>query len=102
MDKKKRKEKRLINSLRRDVTGKAIRSDGVVSLFNGISTFAGYLISKTSFINHSKGDNIFCASLKAINQKVSFINVLEFKLAYDDAAVHYVSHYATGTLLITK
>ena len=77
---------------------------GLVS-FNGISTFAGYLMPKTfSKKNRSgttspiggriKGVHAFP---KGISPKVNVIERLEFELAYYDSGVRRFNHYTTRT-----
>ena len=78
---------------------------GLVSLFNGISTFFSLFNAKTIpiegqswyYLTHSwenKGVHTFP---KGICPKVNVIAWLEFKLAYYDSAVHRFNHYTTRT-----
>ena len=70
----------------------------LVSLFNGISTFVGYLMpmpfSKNYFTN-SWADKEVHTFPKGICPKVNVIARLEFELAYYDSANHRFNHEAT-------
>ena len=77
----------------------------MVSLFNGISTFVGYLMPKPfseknirgTFLTHRweyKGVHTFP---KGICPKVNVIARLGFELAYYDSVSHLLNHYATRT-----
>ena len=74
---------------------------GLSSLFNGMSTFLGYLMPKPSLykdscytINQYLGVGIF---VKCISPKVNIIAEQEFELGYCDVAVQHISHYSTRT-----
>ena len=58
----------------------------MVSLFNGISTFVGYLKGAHTFPN-------------GICPKVNVIDRLEFELAYGNVTVQHVNHYTKGDSL---
>ena len=70
-------------------------------VFNGISTFVGYLIpkpfSKPFYLTHSWEDKGVHNFPKGICPKVNVIARLEYELAYYDSAVHHFNHYATRT-----
>ena len=78
---------------------------GLVSLFNGISTFVGYLMPKPFFkknssgtyLTHSWEDKGVHGLHKGICLKVNVITRLEYELAYYDSAVHRFNHYTTKT-----
>ena len=74
-------------------------------MFNGLSTFVGYLMPKPSFQKDSnnailtrswedKGVHTFP---KGICLKVNVIARLEFELAYNDSALQCFNHYTTRT-----
>ena len=67
---------------------------GLVSLFNGISTFVGYLMPNLFYENSwvDKGVHTFP---KGICPKGNIIARLEYELAYYDSAVHRFNHYTT-------
>ena len=73
----------------------------VVSLFNGISTLAGYLMPKPEeqwyYLTHSWEDKGVHTFPKDICPKVNVIARLEYELAYYDSAVHRFNHYTTRT-----
>ena len=76
----------------------------LVSPFNGMSTFMGYLILKPSLSKNSisiiqliVGDKSVLTFLKNICPKVQIIARLLIELAYRDVAVKHVSHHTTGT-----
>ena len=79
---------------------------GLVSLFNGISTFVGYLIPKAIlleeqywyYLTHSWEDKGVHTFSKGIWPKVNVIARLEYELAYYNSAVHRFNHYTTRTL----
>ena len=58
---------------------------GLVSLFNGISTFVGYLMPKPFFSKNSRG-TIYTFP-KCICLKVNEIARLQYELAYYDSTV---------------
>ena len=65
----------------------------LVSLFNGISTFVGYLTPNPSFQKNSNGT-------RRIWGFIPFPRVfvrLEFELTYYDSTVHHFNHYTTRT-----
>ena len=71
-----------------------------VSLFNGIPTFVGYLMPDISgkglqwyFLTHNWENKAAHNFPKKINPKVNITKRLEFKFAYNDVIVQYVSHY---------
>ena len=79
---------------------------GLVSLFNGISAFMGYVMPKPYFYKNSNGtiqpidcdgDKRVHTFPKNISPNVSVMVRLEFELAYNNVTVQHVSHYATGT-----
>ena len=78
---------------------------GLVSSFNGISTFMGYLMSKPSFSKNSsdaiypiaKWDERVHTFLREISSEVNVITWLEFKLIYYDVTVQYISHCTMRT-----
>ena len=80
---------------------------GLVSLFNGISTFMGYLqlfyftISEEKqqwyFLTHSWKDKGFHNIPKGIRPKVNIIAQLEFELAYYDVTMQHISYYKIET-----
>ena len=69
---------------------------GLVSLFNGISTFVGYLMPKPfskknssgTILTHSWEDKGVHTFPKGICPKVNIIARLEYELAYYDSEVH--------------
>ena len=73
----------------------------LVSLFNGISTFLGYLMpnqsSKKNYLTHRWEDKGVHTFPKGICLKVNIIVWLEFELAYYDSAVQHFNHYTTKT-----
>ena len=76
----------------------------LVSLFNGISTFVGYLMSKPFleeqkwyYLTHSWEDKRVHTFLKGLCPKVNVIARLGYELAYYDSAVHRFNHYTTRT-----
>ena len=80
---------------------------GLVSLFNGISTFVGYLMPNLFSKKNSSGTIQPIAGKekgvhtfpKGICPKVNVIARLEYELAYYDSAVHHFNHYTTRTTL---
>ena len=78
---------------------------GLVSLFNGISTFVGYfnaeaiLLEEQSwyYLTHSWEDKGVHTFPKGICPKVNVIAWLEYELAYYDSVVHRFNHYTTRT-----
>ena len=72
----------------------------LVSLFNGISTFVGYLMPKGHswyYLTHSWEHKRVHTFPKSISLKVGIIVWLEFELAhYDITAQQVSSHYAWG------
>ena len=74
---------------------------GLVSFFNGISTFVGYSMPKPSLeknisdvsVTYSWEDLTFLTFPKGICPKVNVIARLEFELAYYDSAVQRFNHY---------
>ena len=78
---------------------------GLVSLFNGISTFVGYFNADPFFLKNdsdaiqlivggNKGVHTFS---KSICRKVNEIAQLEFELAYSEASDLYFNNYAMRT-----
>ena len=75
-------------------------------LFNGISTFVGYLNAKAIlieeqqwyYLTHSWEDKGIHTFPKVICPKVNIIGWPEFELTYYDSAVQHVNHYTTKTL----
>ena len=55
--------------------------NGLLSLFNGISTFVGYLMPKSSYLT-DRGDKRVHIFPKSIYPKVDVIARLEFELVY--------------------
>ena len=77
---------------------------GLVSSFNGISTFVGYLMLKPSLkknrshVTWPTAREIRGHSFpKCISLKVNMIVRLEFELAYFEAVVQHFSHWTGGT-----
>ena len=76
-----------------------------VSLLNGISTFVGYLMPKSSsqlwyYLTYSwRNKGGFISFPRSMSLKLSVIMWLEFELTYYDVAVQHFSHYAMGTTL---
>ena len=78
---------------------------GLVSLFNGISTYVGYLMPKLfsqknrngTIKNHSWEDKGVHTFPKGICPKVNVILRLEYELANYDSTVHHFNHYTTRT-----
>ena len=81
---------------------------GLVSLFNSISTFVGYLMPKFILVEeqawynltHSRGwvgKEVHTFS-KSISHKVNVVVQLEFEPSYHDVTVHHITHHATGIL----
>ena len=78
---------------------------GLVSLFNGISTFLGYFNAKAIlleeqqwyYLTHSWEDKGVYIFPKGICLKVNVIAQLEYELAYYNSAVHRFNHYTTRT-----
>ena len=75
---------------------------GLVSLFNSISTFVGYLMHKAILLDeqwyyftHSWEDKGVHSFPKGICPKVNVIARLELELAYYDSAVRRFNHYTT-------
>ena len=69
-----------------------------LSLFNGISTFVGYLMPKPFSEKNSSGEDKEVHTFpKGICPKVNVIARLEFELAYYDSEVHRFNHYSTRT-----
>ena len=76
-------------------------------MFNGTSTFMGYLMPMPSlekngkyYKTHSCGggtDEEVHTFLKGISSKMNVIERLKFEHAYHDLAVQHFSHYATET-----
>ena len=74
----------------------------MVSLFNGKSSFVGYLMQKPSLkknisgtiytIDEEKKGEDFRFP-KGINPKENVIEWLEFEVGFYDVAVQYISHY---------
>ena len=79
----------------------------LVSLFNGISTFVGYLKQKPKFdedqfsLTYSWEDKEVYTLLKSIYPKLNVIAQQEFELAHYAVVVQHVSHYTTGTSSFT-
>ena len=76
---------------------------GLVSLFEGISIFVGYLILRAilvgqlgHYLTHTVGDKGVCMFLKGISPKVNIKAQLEFELTYNDDFVQHVNHYTIG------
>ena len=77
----------------------------LVSLFDDISTFVGYLIAKSIlqeaqqwyYLTHSWEDKGVHTFPHGIRPKVNVIARLEFDLAYYDSAVHCFNYYITRT-----
>ena len=81
---------------------------GLISLFNGISTFMGHLMPKPSLQKNNsetispiskrihKGGEVHIFP-KGISPKVNQLVRLMFELTYFESAVKHFSHYATGT-----
>ena len=75
----------------------------LASLFNGISTFVGYLMPKTwYYLTHSWEDKGIYTFPKGICPKVNVIVRLEFELAYNDSTIHRFNHYTTRTPPVTR
>ena len=76
----------------------------LVSLFNGISTFVGYLKPLLLeelwcyYLTHSWKDKGVHTFPKGIYPKMNIIARLEYELAYYDSAVQRFNHYTTRTL----
>ena len=78
---------------------------GLVSLFNGISTFVGLFNAKAilleeqlwCYLTHSWEDKGVHTFPKGICPKVNVIARLEYKLAYYDSAVYCFNHYTMRT-----
>ena len=71
---------------------------GLVSLFNGISNFVGYLTAKLfSLKNSSWEDKNIHTFPKGICLKVNVIARLEFEFAYYDSVVHHFNYYTMRT-----
>ena len=74
---------------------------GLVSLFNGISSFVGYLMTKPTTVvvlfNQQviRGNKGFYTIPKGISLKVNIIVQLEFKLTNYIITVQHISHYTT-------
>ena len=75
-------------------------------LFNGISTFMGYLISNPSLKKNSSDTNYLIAGgIKGLYLSQWYLSenecnrVTRFELSYFKAAVQHFWHYATGTSL---
>ena len=96
---KKKREKEVVND--KDFIIQILRF-GLVSLFNGISAFVGYLMQKPfsekNYLTHSWENKGIHTFPKSICPKVNVIARLEYELAYYDSAVHRFNHYATRTL----
>ena len=79
------------------------RIDGLVSLFNGISTLfrlfnaKAILLEELYYLTHSWDDKGVHTFPKGICPKVNIIARLENKLAYYDSTVHRFNHYTTRT-----
>ncbi len=69
----------------------------LVSSFNGISTFACYLMLKWYELTHSWEDKGVHTFPKGICLKVNVIGRLEIELDRYDSAVHCFNHYTTRT-----
>ena len=82
---------------------------GLVSLFNGISTFFMLFNAKAIlveeqlwyYLTHSSEDKGVHTFPKGICLKVNVIAPLEFKLAYYNSAGHCFNHYTMRTLPTT-
>ena len=82
--------------------------DGLVSLFNGISTLFRLFNAKAIrleeqywyYLTHSWEDKGVHTFPKGICPKVNVIVRLEYKLAYYDSAVQRFNHYTTRTPLL--
>ena len=80
-----------------------IDSFGWVSLFNDISTFMGYLMSKSSFFEEQQWYYLSWENkeihtfLKGISPKVNVIAQLDVELAYFKAVGQLFSRYSTET-----
>ena len=78
---------------------------GLISLFNGISTFVGYLMPKPFSEKNRSGTTypiagrirVFISFPKGICPKVNVIAWLEYELAYYDSVSQRVNHYAMRT-----
>ena len=78
---------------------------GLLSLFNGISTFVGYFDAKAILLEeqlwydltHSWEDKGVHTFPKSICPEVNVIVRLEYELAYYNSAVHRFNHYTTRT-----
>ena len=71
---------------------------GLVSLFNGISTFVGYLVPEEQlwyYLTRSWEDKEVHTFLESICPKRNVIARLEYELAYYNSAVHRFNHYTT-------
>ena len=72
-------------------------------MFDGISTFEDYSMSKPSLLNISVQFNLSLVGKgihtfpKVISPKVNLIARLDFERAYYDYAVQHISHYVTGS-----
>ena len=66
----------------------------LVSLFNGISTFVGYLMQKESFKQNSS-DSICSIAGKKRSSYLSLVNVIviNFELTYFEGEIQHFSHY---------
>ena len=77
----------------------------MVSLFDGISNFLGYLMQiyiiekelQWFYLIPSYGDKGFHIPPKGITPKVKIIARLEFEIAYFKVAVHHFNRYVTWT-----
>ena len=89
---------------------KSSQKDGLVSLFNGISTLLKLFYAKAILLEEQlwyyltyswedKGVHMFP---KGICPKVNAIARLEYELAYYDSAVHRFNHYTTRTPSFSK
>ena len=74
---------------------------GLVSLFNGMSAFLGYLMQKPSFQKNSSdtiqpiavvGVKWFIPFSRIFSPKVNIITWLEYELTYFKAAVQHINH----------
>ena len=88
----------------RNITAQA-ECDGLVSLFNGISTLfrlfnaKAILLEEQYYLTHSWEDKGVHTFPKGICPKVNIIARLENELAYYDSAVHRFNHYTKRTPL---
>ena len=93
---------------REEILQKGRISIDLVSLFNGISTFVGYLMPKAIlleehlwyYLTRSWEGKVVKTFHKSICPKVNLIARLEFELAYYESVVHRFNHYSQRKISI--